>query len=83
MRVYIGVLYKNTAENVLIGINSCFISSSLNWSGELGIDAVETQGSNEVIVFYPLAATFLAFSFFFECNLFLASFHGLACNPRD
>ena len=65
IRIYIGLLDKNTKENVLISINSNFISSSINWSRELGVDAVEVQENNEVIVLDPLAATFLAFSFSF------------------
>ena len=44
--VYIGLIYKNTTENVLIDVSSYFISSSINWSGELGVDAVEARGNN-------------------------------------
>ena len=74
IRVYIGLFDKNTKENVLIGINSYFISSSITWSGELGVDAVESRGNNEVIVLDLSAATFLAFSFSF----WMWSFHGIS-----
>ena len=48
IRVYIRIFYKNTPLNALIGLNSYFISSLINWSGELEFDAAEVQGNNEV-----------------------------------
>ena len=80
VRVYIGLFDKNTKENVLRGINNCFISFSINWLGELGVDAIEAWGNNEVIVLDPLAATFWPSLFLFEYNLFVASLLGLVCN---
>ena len=84
IRVYIGLFDKNTKENVLIGINSYFISSSITWLGELGVDAVESRGNNEVIVLDLSAATFFWPSLFlFECDLFMASLLGLVRNLCD
>ena len=81
IRVYIGLFDKNTKEYVLIGINSYFISSSINWLGEVGVDAVEAQGNNEVIVLDPLAATFLAFSFSFWMRSFLGISFWVSMQP--
>ena len=82
-QVCIGLFDKNTKENVLIDVNSCFISFSINWSGELGVDAVEAWGNNEVIVLDPLAAIFWPSLFLFECNLFLACLLGVVHNLHD
>ena len=61
IRVYIKLFCNSTSENVLIGINNYFISSAINWVGEVVVDAVEVQRNNEVIVLDPFAVTFLAF----------------------
>ena len=56
--------------------------SSVNWSGELGVDAAaEARVNYEVIALDPLAATFLAFYFTFWMWSFLGISSWVSTQP--